>query len=213
MVEACLPHHQLKDPQNIILLLYMSQIKPKRRIKSREQTSIRNDEIFNYANKHSGEVGGWFTEDFGSFFHTADGVILPNLRQHVNLPVSSRVWHYHPKSYGMWPSFEDINMFRKDRLATSLIFTSVGVWCLRIDQKKLTQKNQEFMTKVNQMWNLFNQYMLVEQHKHNLLDWHYNKMFQEWASAMRIHGYDIWFIEKNELNNLKPLLKKIENKG
>jgi hypothetical protein len=155
---------------------------------------IHINDVFRYVSKFDHEIGGHYTRDF--FFHSVNSQTnAKNGRQFVFLPfeTKTKVWHYHPRVYGMWPSFEDLTA-RTKRDTRSLIFTDVGVWILNIVANIDSQI--ELLHITMHLWTEFHRHML--HHHHSLSDRDTMTIFKTFARAMREHGYNLKFITKEE---------------
>ena len=188
-------------------------------IKKSTKKSIRITDIFEYLDLPAFdniEIGGTFTGNFETFFHTANGVIANNGRQFVRLPVNEKLsWHYHPKPYGIWPSFEDMidGKLNRHKFSTSLIFNRLGVWCLSMKKEQL--QDVTFVSGLHEMWVHFHQFLL--KYRRQLDDddtgTQYEEHFETWANHLRSFNYDIWFIKRNDIHNLAPLMKAVNNRA
>jgi hypothetical protein len=41
----------------------------------------------------------------------------------------------------------------------------------------------------------------------------YEERFETWANHLRSFNYDIWFIKRNDIHNLAPLMKAVNNRA
>ena len=41
----------------------------------------------------------------------------------------------------------------------------------------------------------------------------YEERFETWANHLRSFNYDIWFIKRNDIRNLAPLMKAVNNRA
>ena len=155
---------------------------------------VHIDDMFRFVTKFDHEIGGHYVRDF--FYHSVDSQTnARNGRQFVYLPfdTKTRVWHYHPRAYGMWPSLEDLTAHTNFN-TRSLIFTDIGVWVLNIIPE--IEKQPQLMHVTKHLWEELHRYML--RYHCSLPDDVAASSFKTFARAMRNNGYDLKFITQSE---------------
>jgi hypothetical protein len=159
-----------------------------------KRTRIDPRGMYAYVRGFNYEIGGHYTRE--SFFHSVDShTNKRNGRQYVLLPLEtkSRVWHYHPRAYGMWPSFEDLTI-NVNKETKSLIFTEIGVWVFTIGPS--IRQNAEHMQSTFNIWSDFHKFML--RNHLTLPDKDVVKTFKTFSKFLRTHGYTAYFFTSAE---------------
>jgi len=159
---------------------------------------VNANDMFQFLRMFKHEVGGYYKRD--QFFQTTNSQTNHNGRQFVILPIDIKrhVWHFHPREYGMWPSFEDLTL-QTTHNVKSLIFTDIGVWILNIVPK--IQQNAHLMHITTHFWSEFHGFM-IQSHR-QLTDNAMIKIFKTFAKAMQEHGYNLDFVTKREYEPTK----------
>ena len=81
--------------------------------------------------------------------------------------------------------------------------------------KKKQLQDVNFVFDLEIMWNHFHQFLLKyrRQLDNDITGTQYEERFETWANHLRSFNYDIWFIKRNDIHNLAPLMKAVNNRA